>query len=56
MLVLTRPNGGSTQLDEAFEALMALGYKAGDAQKMIDKCDKNLSAEEIIKTALRKAV
>lgn len=52
-IVLTSPGGSSTQLDEAFEALQALGYKPNDAQKMLDKCDSSLSAEEIIRAALK---
>jgi len=40
--------------DEAVAALAALGYKPGDAEKMINKIDgKDLSTAELVKTALR---
>jgi Holliday junction DNA helicase RuvA len=53
-IVLTRTS--NSQTDEAFDALQALGYKTADAQKMLAKCDKDLSTEELIKMALQKAV
>ncbi len=52
-IVLTSSKGKSAHLDEAFEALLALGYKANDAQKMLDKCAKDLTAEETIRAALK---
>ncbi len=52
-VVMTSPYANATQCDEALEALLALGYKPNDAQKMLDKCDKSLTAEEIIRAALK---
>lgn len=37
----------------AIEALTSLGYSERDARKVIQKLDKNLSAEEMIKEALK---
>lgn len=45
--------GGIDQNDEAFQALIALGYSDIDAQKSLQKVDKNLSTEERIKAALK---
>lgn len=41
--------GGS----DAIDALVALGYKESDARKAVQKIDKNLSTEEIVKEALK---
>lgn len=45
--------GGIDQNDEAFQALVALGYSDIDAQKSLQKVDKNLSTEERVKAALK---
>ena len=45
--------GGIDQNDEAFQALIALGYSDIDAQKSLQKVDKNLSTEERVKAALK---
>ena len=39
--------------DEAFEALLSLGYTASDAAKALSKIDSSLSVEEKIKLVLR---
>jgi len=41
--------------NQAVDALVALGYKPGEATKMIDKldCDESASVEEIIRAALK---
>ena len=44
---------GVDQNDEAFQALVALGYSDIDAQKSLQKVDKNLSTEERVKAALK---
>ena len=46
-------------VDEAIEALLALGYKAADASKMIKSVsagEPDLSAEQMIKLALQNAI
>ena len=45
--------GGIDQNDEAFQALISLGYSDIDAQKSLQKIDKNLSTEERVKAALK---
>jgi Holliday junction resolvasome RuvABC DNA-binding subunit len=50
--VIASPSKQS-QLDEAMEALMTLGYKPGEAKKMLDQCPADLSAQELIRSALR---
>lgn len=43
--------------DEARDALIALGYKPNDAEKMIKKVNKNgLSSEQLIREALRNSL
>lgn len=39
--------------DEAYQALVSLGYSPKDAAKALEKVDKSLSTEERIKQALR---
>jgi len=39
--------------DEAYQALVALGYSPKDASKALEKVDKSLSTEDRIKQALR---
>lgn len=45
---------GVNQQDEAWQALVALGFTEADAQVALDKVDKNLSTEERIRLALKK--
>lgn len=45
--------GGIDHNDEALQALIALGYSDIDAQKSLQKIDKNLSTEERVKAALK---
>ena len=46
--------GGHTPLDDALSALLALGYKLADAQRMTKGVDcEGLAAEEIIRAALQ---
>lgn len=45
--------GGIDQNDEALQALIVLGYSDIDAQKSLQKVDKNLSTEERVKAALK---
>lgn len=60
---VTSPQGGGTAVkveasarSEAFDALVALGYKANEVNKLISKLDiEDKSAEEIIRRALRQA-
>lgn len=47
------PLGVKSQMDEAMEALMALGYKPGEAKKMLDQCPSDLDAQGLIRAALR---
>lgn len=42
-----------SQLDEAMEALLSLGYKAGEAKKMLEQCPQELDAQGLIRAALR---
>lgn len=51
--VVSKPQGQS-QLDEAMEALLALGYKPGEAKKMLDQCPQDLDAQGLIRAALRR--
>ncbi|MCK3658725.1 Holliday junction DNA helicase RuvA [Pasteurellaceae bacterium Pebbles2] len=45
------------QLDDAVAALIALGYKASDAEKMVKKVAKSgLSSEQLIREALKAAL
>lgn len=44
---------GVNTTDEAFQALVALGYNEADAQVALDKVDKSLPIEERIKQALK---
>lgn len=47
-------NTNSVIINDAIDALVALGYKASDAQKVIAKHrDKSLSSEDLIRLALR---
>lgn len=48
--IVTR--GGVNTSDEALQALVALGYSEGDAQKALEHIDPSLSVEERIKKAL----
>jgi holliday junction DNA helicase RuvA len=54
------PAGGTRALpprDEALQALLALGYKAPEAQKMLDKAGTDgATTEELIRGALMGAV
>jgi Holliday junction resolvasome RuvABC DNA-binding subunit len=43
----------SANNDEAFEALVSLGYSSYDATQALSKLDPALSVEEKIKTVLR---
>ena len=44
-------------LDDAVAALVALGYKATDAEKMVKKVAKpSLSSEQLIREALKAAL
>lgn len=60
---VTSPQGWGTAVrveasarSEAFDALVALGYKANEVNKLISKLDiEDKSAEEIIRQALRQA-
>ncbi len=60
---VTSPQGAGTAVkveasarSEAFDALVALGYKANEVNKLISKLDiEDKSAEEIIRQALRQA-
>jgi Holliday junction DNA helicase RuvA len=48
------PAGGHTPLDDAISALLALGYKLADAQRMTKAVDcEGLATEEIIRAALQ---
>jgi Holliday junction DNA helicase RuvA len=50
----TAPTGGHTPLDDAISALLALGYKLVDAQRMTKAVDcEGLATEEIIRAALQ---
>ncbi len=42
------------QMDEAMEALLALGYKPGEAKKMLEQCPPDLDAQGLIRAALRR--
>lgn len=44
---------GVNQQDEAWQALVSLGYSEADAQIALDKVDKSLPTEDRIKQALR---
>lgn len=44
---------GLNTTDEAWQALIALGFSEADAQLALDKVDKSLSTEERIKQALK---
>lgn len=44
---------GVNQKDEAWQALIALGFSEADAQLALDKVDTSLSTEERIKQALK---
>jgi len=44
---------GVNQQDEAWQALIALGFTEADAQLALDKVDKNLPTEERIRLALK---
>lgn len=44
---------GVNTADEAFQALMSLGYNESDAQAALDNIDKNLPTEERIRQALK---
>lgn len=49
--------GKGTPMEEALNALIALGYKQQEAQRLIGTCDSsNLDSEEIIRRALQAAV
>lgn len=49
--------GKGTPMEEALNALIALGYKQQEAQRLIGACDSsNLDSEEIIRRALQAAV
>jgi Holliday junction DNA helicase RuvA len=50
--VVSTPHKQS-QLDEAMEALLSLGYKPGEAKRMLDQCPQDLSAQDLIRSALR---
>lgn len=54
--VSSEPGAPASALAEARSALVALGYKPAEAQKMTTGCDDNDSAEQIIRSALKKAV
>ncbi|MFI4956312.1 MAG: Holliday junction branch migration protein RuvA [Gammaproteobacteria bacterium] len=43
-----------SQLDEAMEALLSLGYKPGEAKKMLDQCPQDLDAQGLIRAALKR--
>ena len=45
--------GGNMPKDEAFEALLSLGYSAQDASAALSKVDDNLSTEDRVKQALK---
>ncbi len=45
---------GINQQDEAWQALVSLGYSENDAALALDKVDKNLPTEERVKLALSK--
>ncbi len=50
-------NGASESLTEAMSALLALGYKTPEAQQLLaGLAEAELSSEELIRLALRKAV
>ena len=50
----TEENTNSTIANDAIDALVALGYKVNDAQRVINKHrDKSLSSEDLIRLALR---
>lgn len=42
-------------LQEASDALMALGYKPQDIKRMLNKADENATAEDLIRQALKSA-
>ncbi|MDQ5914026.1 MAG: holliday junction helicase RuvA [Patescibacteria group bacterium] len=46
------PNSNYNEDDEAFQALVSLGYAPKDASKALEKVDLSLSTEERIKKAL----
>ena len=46
-------SGSPVEQDEAFEALLSLGYNSYDATKALSKIDHSLSVEEKIKQVLR---
>jgi Holliday junction DNA helicase RuvA len=51
-----RVAGEASPRSEAFDALVALGYKPGEVNKLFDKLDiEGLSAEDIIRRALKQA-
>jgi Holliday junction DNA helicase RuvA len=51
-----RVAGKASPRSEAFDALVALGYKPGEVNKLLDKLDiEGLSAEDIIRRALKQA-
>lgn len=41
------------KLEEAFTALQVLGYNSKDIEKVLEKIDKNLSLEEIIRSGIK---
>ena len=41
------------KLEEAFTALQVLGYSTKDIEKVMEKIDKNLSLEEIIRNGIK---
>ena len=43
-----------SQLDEAMEALLSLGYKPQEAKKMLDQCPQDLDAQGLIRAALKR--
>ncbi|MFZ7344361.1 Holliday junction branch migration protein RuvA [Avibacterium volantium] len=51
------PNKENVQIDDAVAALIALGYKASEAEKMVKKvADPALNSEQLIREALKAAL
>ena len=51
------PAGTPDARSEAFDALVALGYKPAEVQRLLGKLDvSGKSAEDIIRLALRQAI
>ncbi|MFZ7234893.1 Holliday junction branch migration protein RuvA [Avibacterium avium] len=51
------PNKENVQIDDAVAALIALGYKANEAEKMVKKvADPALNSEQLIREALKAAL